>query len=476
MPTVKATTWNWAGWTPGESALALLVGGFGLSLCLITVYQPILLLALILAGMLAFLVFSRTSLCLKFALLLGGIPLESLGASDVNPTQKPLLAGLGGTTVDGICLVVLSICFAMLLLSSGRLSVPRGFRPYLYFVGFIAVSLLYSDSRLDGLRLVLKVAYPVLVFLVTAKAITTQREIDSAFHYWIAGGLVATISGAAVFLVRGATSFMFGGDFRYSSGLLYASPFSMYMFALFGLCYGLWRGGRGGRYGVLGAIFGVQALIAETRITWAALLVGVLVIEGLMGQGTRKLLRVAGAVVLIGIASFYVMQNSIGLQRRLFGGELDPGSSVVDMAQDINLSGRSVVWALTSADYWSHNRWIGQGAGSSGRLLAATFDEASVPHNEYLRILHDTGIVGLALFLAGIIGLFRLLRPLLNKNITEQQRICVKVALALLAGYGIVAISDNPLDYYLIFSQYVFFIAAVALAAFWGTNDIRLPQ
>src|SRR5579864_925030 len=144
MPTVKATTWNWAGWTPGESALALLVGGFGLSLCLITVYQPILLLALILAGMLAFLVFSRTSLCLKFALLLGGIPLESLGASDVNPTQKPLLAGLGGTTVDGICLVVLSICFAMLLLSSGRLSVPRGFRPYLYFVGFI------SEGRLPG--------------------------------------------------------------------------------------------------------------------------------------------------------------------------------------------------------------------------------------------------------------------------------------------------------------------------------------
>jgi O-antigen ligase len=439
-------------------------------------YQPVLLLALVLAGMLAILAFSRASLSLKLVLLLGGIPMESLGASEADPAQKPLLVTLGGTTVDGACLVVLSACFALLLSSSGQLSMPRRFRPYLYFVGFLALSLLYSGSRLDGLRLVLKVTYPVLVFFVTVKTIKTQQEIDSALQYWIAGGLLATLIGAAVFLVRGFSGFMWGGDFRYSSGLLHASPFSMYMFALFGLCYGLWRAGRGGRFGALAVVFGVQALMSETRITWAAMAFGVLVIEGLMGKATRSLVRAAGTIVAIGTVFFYVMQHSIGLQHRLFGGELDPGSSFAEMVQNVNVTGRTVVWAATYQDYWSHNHWIGQGAGSSAPFLAGLFEQAGVPHNEYLRILHDIGVVGLALFLAGIIGLFRLLRSLLGKSITKQQRLFVKVALALLVGYSVIAISDNPLDYYFFFSQYVFFCIGLATVAIPSENRLPVPQ
>ena len=215
---------------------------------------------------------------------------------------------------------------------------------------------------------------------------------------------------------------------------------------------------------MLAVVFGVQALMAETRITWVAMAVGVLVIEGLMGKGTRSLIRAAGAIISAGVLLFYVMQQSIGLQHRFFGGEFDPSASLFDIAQNVNVSGRNLVWALTFWDYWSHNHWIGQGAGSSAQLLSDVFEEAGVPHNEYLRILHDTGVIGLALFLIGVIGLFHLLRSLLHKSITIQQRLFVTLALALLGGYIVIAISDNPLDYYFIFSQYVFFSMGIAAA------------
>jgi O-antigen ligase len=387
-----------------------------------------------------------------------------------------LLQALGGTTVDGVCLVVLSVCFAILVASSGEFHVLRHFRLYLYFVGFLALSLVYSSSRLDGLRLVLKVVYPVLIFLVTVKVIKTPREIEAALRYWVAGGLLATLIGAALFLIQGSAGFVLGGDFRYSSGLLHPSPFSMYMFALFGLCYALWRAERGGHYGILAVVFGVQALMAETRITWAAMAVGVLVIEASKGKGARNIVRAVGGIVCAGVAFSYALQHSIGLQHRFFGGEFDPSGSFLEIVQNVNSSGRNVVWALTFGDYWSHNRWIGQGAGSTGPLLSRVFEAAGVPHNEYLRVLHDTGIVGLVLFLIGTIGLFRFLRGLLLKSSIMQQKLFVTVALALLAGYVVLGISDNPLDYYLILSQYVFFAMGIAMAVIQGDGALSVRR
>jgi len=473
---MRAETRNWASGDRAGYPSILLIAGLGTSFCVAAVYQPALTFAIALGGTLAMLVFRQTSLSLKLVLLLGGIPLENLGVSDIHPTQKPLLGALGGTTVDGICLLVLSTCFAILLSRSRELLVPGRFRTYLYFVGFFALSLAYSDNRLDGLRLVLKVAYPVLIFFVTLKVIKTERNIDSALPYWIAGGLVATLTGVGVLLFRGAAGFMTGGDFRYSSGLLYASPFSMYMFALFALCYGLWRAGRGSHYGALALLFGVQVLLAQTRITWVAMAVGVLVIEGCMGRSLRSLVKATSMIAFAGLVFFYVMQRSTGLQHRFFGEELDPGNSVMDSVQTVNLSGRNIVWATTVGDFWSHNRWVGQGAGSSSLLLTAVFEESAVPHNEYLRILHDAGAVGLALFLVGIFRLFRFLRSLVQRSTTPQQKALTAVAVALLAGYMVVAVSDNPLDYYFILSQYVFFAIGIAAAVIQENRWVAVGQ
>lgn len=112
--------------------------------------------------------------------------------------------------------------------------------------------------------------------------------------------------------------------------------------------------------------------------------------------------RLLGALLLIGIIGIGFSLTSFG--SRL--GELVLGASSI--ASD-PLSGESAYLTAGRAVAWpqifSHalENWVfGRGAGSASAFTAAVTGHARFPHphNEYLRIFHDTGAVGLALFLA----------------------------------------------------------------------------
>src|SRR5258708_16181091 len=436
------------------------VAALGVSLSVLEASGPVLTLALCLAGGLAVLFLKSPCLALNVVLFMGGIPLEALGGHDLDSGQKPLLRFSGGTTVDGICLVTLCFVMTFLLLSSGPVRVPERFRPYVFFLGFLGFSLVYSGARLEGLRLLFKLAYAVLIFLVTSRSVKTPREVTSAVGCWVAGGIVATLLGGLTYLFRGPAAFITSEDFRYSSGLLHQSPFSMYMFALFALCYSIWRtrGARG--YAALALLFGLQAMIAETRITWAAVAVSLLIFESTMGKG-RRIVRAAGLAGGMVTILLYMVWHSTGLQYRFFSMQFDPQSSAGELIQNLNVSGRNFVWAGVYENFLSHSLWFGQGVGSSGAFLAAYLPDQAVPHNEYLRVLHDGGVIGTVLFLTGLVGLFGLLRSLLVNCIAVEQRMFVRLSLMLFFGYLVMAMTDNPFDYYLVFTQYVFFAMAV---------------
>jgi len=441
-----------------------LIAGLAVTSAVLFAYNPVLVFAFVLAITIAFLLAYRPAIALKIILLTGGIPLEWLGAT--NPDEKPLMRAFGGTSVDGVRLVILSAVFILILLKSGRFHIPRELRWYLVFVGFLALTLTYSSARLDGLRLVVKMIYPVLIFFVTIRFLRKPKQMDSALNYWITGGVIATVIGILMYTFRGPSAFMWGDDLRYSSGLIKASPFSMYMMALFFICYAAWRTTGKHRYVPLVFLFGLQAMIAQTRITWGALLVGLLVLELSIQRKSGKLLRAPLAVGALALILGCLVWSSPQLQHRFFSNEFDPRASALDLIQNLNLSGREAVWGIVYVDYLSHSPWLGQGPGTSEAFLR-DYDPfgSGVPHNEYLRLLHDTGLIGVSLFLIGLGGLFRFHFVLRRWVVSPRQSMFSATALALLVGYVIEAITDNPLDYYLLFSQYVFFTLGLAMNA-----------
>jgi O-antigen ligase len=68
---------------------------------------------------------------------------------------------------------------------------------------------------------------------------------------------------------------------------------------------------------------------------------------------------------------------------------------------ELNTSGRSAIWAGTLESIQQGNLWVGQGPGSGGAFVFARFPPNAHPHSDYLRLWHDFGLIGLALFLAG---------------------------------------------------------------------------
>jgi O-antigen ligase len=114
----------------------------------------------------------------------------------------------------------------------------------------------------------------------------------------------------------------------------------------------------------------------------------------------------------------------------------------------ISTQGRMTLWKLLF-EYSSDNWLVGQGLGSSGRLLAehipARADSPAQvhPHNEYLRFYFEFGLVGLALFVSGYLALIA--RIFRSARQTDHPLHWAAV-IALLA-VGLSAITDNPFVY-----------------------------
>jgi O-antigen ligase len=68
---------------------------------------------------------------------------------------------------------------------------------------------------------------------------------------------------------------------------------------------------------------------------------------------------------------------------------------------NLNTSGRSAIWAGTLESIREGNPWVGQGPGSAAAFVVDRFPPIMHPHNEYLRLWHDFGLIGLSLFVLG---------------------------------------------------------------------------
>jgi O-antigen ligase len=69
----------------------------------------------------------------------------------------------------------------------------------------------------------------------------------------------------------------------------------------------------------------------------------------------------------------------------------------------VNTSGRDVIWKAVQ-DSAAESPWVGKGPGSAG-IAVQKVNETIHPHNDYLRLLHDFGRLGLGIWILGYGGL-----------------------------------------------------------------------
>lgn len=179
------------------------------------------------------------------------------------------------------------------------------------------------------------------------------------------------------------------------------------------------------------------AFLGGSRIATFALLV-VWAACPLVGRLPARL-AVLGVVAVLGLAIFF----SDVFQERFFGEEGGGLSEVA--AGDFDSGGRFETWPRIWQEAREH-LVLGHGVGESRGFVAQVWPGTDKPHNDYLRIIFEQGLVGLALFVGVVLAQIWALRQLLARHRGEVRTAFGAAYLGLIV-LLVVALTDNPISY-----------------------------
>src|SRR5579871_348942 len=184
------------------------------------------------------------------------------------------------------------------------------------------------------------------------------------------------------------------------------------------------------------------ATIATFSIGGLASLLVMLGVYGLSRPGSVRVKLAACALGLVLVGAFAA--TPLGAKRLENESSTSIASAEVRGAANTSLAWRFYKWR-TLLPLWRQAPLLGQGLGSSVAAEATAENETAgkVPHNEYVRYLVETGLVGLASVLFGLAVLMR--RLWRRRSGRVDNAACL--ALGVLAGCALNGLGDNTLLY-----------------------------
>jgi O-antigen ligase len=253
---------------------------------------------------------------------------------------------------------------------------------------------LYSPAPIDGAKQAVLIAVPFVMAAVAYDAARSDPETQPAVQRYV----LASARVLLVFLAVLASTGALGMTEIGLGSSIGARNIAFYSLPVLSLTLAMWRHGDNAREKSRGKWYSlvlVAVVVATLSRTASAIALGLLLPFRFIGAGWRRgVLAVAAGVVLFVSAVLLIAP----LGRRFF---LDqPGSlPEVAVAEGINTMGRSTMWAIT----WTgalERPVFGHGAGAVRQLMQTTL-ELDHPHNDYLKVLYDSGAVGLAALVLG---------------------------------------------------------------------------
>lgn len=420
----------------------------------------------VVGGALLFLMLLRPKLVLGLLLALGPFDLSFMTGG-----FKALLPGLGGLDMNGIRLIgVVAGLSAVALVERDlvRHALGRYGRGYVVFLAVAAATLVFTPSRVDGLRLLFKLAFPLLVFAAVRGLVRTRRELERLADWTLWGAVAIALVLNPVYVLAGGYEVDLAGRVRVHGVGAHQNPFSFYLLVVTLIAFARYSVRGQLRYLVLCGVFGGWIVLTLTRITLLAALAG-LAGAALYGAIIARNRRAVVAAALVG-GALAVALVPVALERSL--GYIPTASELLGLVTDpvtfwrsVNWQGRQIIWPVLFKAFLG-SPVFGLGLGASSALLIETFQGGmgGVIHNEYLRLLIETGLVGAALFaIAVLTWLGGVLRA--GRHEDPLAREFAMPAFSAIVAWVFIAATDNAFDYYAPFTQYIGFLCGGALAA-----------
>jgi O-antigen ligase len=312
--------------------------------------------------------------------------------------------------------------------------------PYLVFWGLFAISLPWAPDFRQGIRFVTRLLAPFVTYLIVSDLLdrVMVRAVIRALYL---SSVIPIVYGFWE-LLTGTGNTITAGLVRVQSCFHHPAHFSMYLLFMFCLAYATFLDkrtvNRPAWLAYIGAIL-VLLLCTYTRISWIATAVCFVYLSWAFGK-TRYLVVVG----LIGAVVVPLYARPL-LERML---EIDYVLGSHDLLDRSNSIGWRLYFWTNLIDEWKLKPWFGYGTGSSivfGRELMGVWTS---PHNGYLRVLYETGIVGAAAFAWVLLTMLRQAVRLLRSELDDSVKLVSHVYVTMTISYIILNLTDNILEYY----------------------------
>jgi len=385
--------------------------------------------------------------------------------------ERAVLHAMGGLDMNGIRLVGLVAGLTGLLLIDRRMldrALDGHGRWYFLFLLFAAGTLLMSPAPAEGVRVLFKLAYPFLVFVAVRALTDTERELDALGTWTLVAATVLVFLINPVLVMAGGYTVDGTGHVRIQGLGVHQNAFAMYLLAMAVLALSryMFRGQL--RYLLLALGLGGWIVVTMTRISLVATLLAVMV-AALYASALRRNIKPVLAALLLG-AAVAVPLTPLVLDRTL--GFVPGAGELLALVRDpsgllglVRWHGREHIWPILLGAFMA-SPFVGMGLGASGPVLRTSFPStySDVPHNEYLRLLVETGAIGLSLLLLGLF-VWWLSAVRAGTGLRGVGREYAVAAVALVPAAAVISFTDNTIDYYAQFTQFIGFYCAAALAA-----------
>jgi len=293
-----------------------------------------------------------------------------------------------------------------------------------------------GETIREGVRELSILALAAVVFnsrgVLSLKRVTRMVQLVGVAPAMLALYQLATHTGADV-----------EGQIR-SDGT-FAHPNGAAMFFAILAAVSVWRyieSGRGRSDALLAGLF-AAATIATYSLTGLGALLAMLMVIGTLRPGSVRL-KLGGyfaAAVVIGA----FLATPLGAERIA-----NESSTRLSSAQTRGTANTSFAWRLykwgTLIPQWERSPIVGRGLGATVTAEGNSEDVTAgkVPHNEYLRYLVETGVLGLGILIAALVALIRALAARRRLSGVPDAGM---LGIALVVGAMVNAAADNTILY-----------------------------
>jgi hypothetical protein len=317
---------------------------------------------------------------------------------------------------------------------------------YLLYLLWLVIGLFYSPAPGYGFRIILKYLYSFLILLLASVVV---RDKEVFLKAGLGARTVALISVIIAF-VPYLEQTIFPGVIWYGT----ARAINYIVICVFSLALFFYMGKEKQNLW-LAILFMLPCIIWVFRTSIMGTTLAITTF--FFFRYKLKLLPIIFSIIILFVIAVFFIS---GVKEKMFNKEITTsqlGRKEISM-DDINSNGRFAVWETLLKKFYTDKKIIGAGTGSTQNYLYSNyvFGELKVPHNDYVQILCDNGLIGIILYLLSTF--LALIHSFIEYNRTKYPvvRICAITAGSSMAGVLLTMCADNVVNYSMATLSYPF--------------------